>query len=336
MKKIFFITNDKIWFSKNYYTSNNDLLSIIKCFKAKYEINLIARKAKKKLDFILKEKLNFLEIKDIKDIKDNPLNIFMISITPYNFFCLIYLFLFKRKKLKGFVYLRSDGFLEYKIRYGILGYYIYKIMFNFVTKNLKIISCCKNFTNIKVKKIIHPSDIDQKWLLKKSFNKSYLFDFIYVGRFKKEKGSFYLINIFKNILTKYNLLFVGVKKKSLSKKFYNKNIKFRNPISNVDELINVYDSSKIFILPSFTEGFPKVVSESLARLKPVIIFEEINYIIEKRYGIFVCKRNSKNIIDTVNFIITNYKSIQSKIAKNFHYTHNNFKQELMKVVSNEY
>ena len=59
------------------------------------------------------------------------------------------------------------------------------------------------------------------------------------------------------------------------------------------DLIDLYDSCRIFILPSFTEGFPKVISESLARLKPVIIFEEIKHVVKNREGIFVCKRNEK-------------------------------------------
>ena len=40
------------------------------------------------------------------------------------------------------------------------------------------------------------------------------------------------------------------------------------------------------ILPSFTEGYPMVVLEALSRLRPVIIFTEIEHIIEGRNGIF--------------------------------------------------
>ena len=71
----------------------------------------------------------------ILDIKEKKINIFMISITPYNFFRLLKLILL-RKKLKGFVFLRSDGFLEYKIRYGIFGYYF--IFFDVLCNKKKI------------------------------------------------------------------------------------------------------------------------------------------------------------------------------------------------------
>ena len=52
----------------------------------------------------------------------------MISISPYNFFLFFLLYL-KNLNFNGFVYLRSDGFMEYRIKYGILGYYFYFFMF---------------------------------------------------------------------------------------------------------------------------------------------------------------------------------------------------------------
>ena len=101
-------------------------------------------------------------------------------------------------------------------------------------------------------------------------------------------------------------------------------------------MINLYDSSRIFILPSYTEGFPKVISESLARLKPIIIFEEIKHILDNRNGIFICKRNKKNIDETINYIFKNYKKIQKEISKNNFYTKDNFKKELLELTNNEF
>ena len=101
-------------------------------------------------------------------------------------------------------------------------------------------------------------------------------------------------------------------------------------------MINLYDSSRIFILPSYTEGFPKVISESLARLKPIIIFEEIKHILDNRNGIFICKRNKRNIDKTINYIFKNYKKIQREISKNNFYTKDNFKKELLELTNNEF
>ena len=153
MKKLYLLSNDQVWLSKKNYTSNNDLDNIISCLNKNYDLRLICRKSKKKLNFPIKNKIKHC---NFNKISDQNLKILLISISPYNFFVLIYLIFFKKLSLEGYVYLRSDGFLEYKYRYGFLGYYFYFLMFFFIKKYLKIISCSKNFTNVNVKKIIHP------------------------------------------------------------------------------------------------------------------------------------------------------------------------------------
>ena len=76
------------------------------------------------------------------------------------------------------------------------------------------------------------------------------------------------------------------KKPQLSKRLKNneelfvKN--FSQFINETNALINCYDNHNIFILPSFTEAHPKVIDESLARSRPVIIFEEIKHIIQNK------------------------------------------------------
>ena len=69
-------------------------------------------------------------------------------------------------------------------------------------------------------------------------------------------------------------------------------------------------------MPSYTEGQPYVVDESLARRRPVLIFEDIAEIIRGRKGIFVSKRNIESFTETTKFIIKNYVKIQSDIEKN--------------------
>lgn len=333
MKKIYLISNDKIWFSSKKFTSNNDLNNIMTCLNKNYVLNLVCRKSNKKLNYSLDLKFNY---NSFKQINEKKVNIFLISITPYNFFVFLYLLLIKRLDVTGVVYLRSDGFLEYKIKYGFFGYYIYALMFFFIKKKLSVVTCSKNFTNVKSKNVIHPSELDLTWFKRSRVKKKIKTDFIYVGRFKKEKGSIYMVNIFKKYLKKYNLTIVGTEKKFINRKYYNKNINFVGPVTNTKKMINLYDSSKIFILPSYTEGFPKVILESLARLKPIIIFEEIKHVLNNRNGIFICKRNETSINKTVNYILKNYKDIQKKITKNNFYTKDSFKKELLGSIKNEF
>ena len=333
MKKIYLISNDQVWLSKKKYTSNNDLNNIINCLKKNYDTNLVCRKSSKNLNFQLDDNFKHCEYNKIIEKK---INVILVSISPYNFFVLFYLLLIKRVNLKGFVYLRSDGFLEYKYRYGFLGYFAYFIMFTLIKKKLKILSCSKNFTNVDVSNILHPSELNLNWFNRTNLEEKIKTDFLYVGRFKKDKGAFYLVKIFKDYLKDYKLKIVGNDKVSIPKEYFAKNIDYLSPISDSGELIKVYDSAKIFILPSFIEGFPKVISESLARLKPVIIFEEIEYVIHGREGIFVCKRDKKSLRDTINFILKNYTNIQKKIEQNYFYTKENFKQEFLASIKNEF
>ena len=71
-----------------------------------------------------------------------------------------------------------------------------------------------------------------------------------------------------------------------------------------------YDDHNIFILPSFTEAHPQVLDEALSRFRPVIVFSEISHVKRDREGVFVCKRDHKSLIDTIKYIIKNYKDIE--------------------------
>ena len=87
-------------------------------------------------------------------------------------------------------------------------------------------------------------------------------------------------------------------------------------INNATKLRNLYDTHQIFVLPSYTEGFPQVILESLARKKPVIVFQEIKFL-RKFYhdGLFVSKRNVISFTNTIKYIIKNYNNILKDISK---------------------
>ena len=136
---------------------------------------------------------------------------------------------------------------------------------------------------------------------------------MYVGRLKVEKGIFSLIKIFDEIKDDVSLSIVSKKEQEYSD---NQKVNFLGHGYDAQKLIEIYDDHNISILPSFTEAHPKVIDESLARARPVIIFEEINHIINERKGIFVAKRNVLSLTETIEFIMKNYLSIQNEITKN--------------------
>ena len=67
MKKIYLISNDKIWFSDKRYTSNNDLNNIITCLNKNYDLNLLCRKSSTKLNFKLDDNFKLVNINQITE-----------------------------------------------------------------------------------------------------------------------------------------------------------------------------------------------------------------------------------------------------------------------------
>ena len=101
---------------------------------------------------------------------------------------------------------------------------------------------------------------------------------------------------------------------------------------NKRDLINYYDNHNIVILPSFTEAHPKVVDEALARYRPVIVFREIEHIIEGRSGVFVAERNSESLSKVISHIMKNYSNIQTAMKQNKLPTKENFLHEIEKIL----
>ena len=105
-------------------------------------------------------------------------------------------------------------------------------------------------------------------------------------------------------------------------------------ISDPNSLKNVYDDHNITVLPSYTEGYPYVVDESLSRERPVIVFEEISYVVNNKKGIFVCKRDLSSFEKTVNDIIKNYKKVQEDIRNNKLPTKESMLRQISNIIGN--
>ena len=136
--------------------------------------------------------------------------------------------------------------------------------------------------------LVYISRLDDKWL---KDQKDALLDkarFLYVGRMSREKGIFEFLKMFNQI--KFDAEF-SIAGNSANQNFLNKNIKLLGYVADPQLLINIYDKHNVMILPSFTEATPYVVDEALSRKRPVIIFEDIAYIVRDKKGIFVSKRN---------------------------------------------
>ena len=89
------------------------------------------------------------------------------------------------------------------------------------------------------------------------------------------------------------------------------------------------------ILPSFTEASPYVLDESLSRRRPVIIFDDIEYIVRGKVGVFVSKRNIDSFSSTTKYIMNHYLEIQKNIEKNVLPTKKNMIKQISDIIENK-
>jgi glycosyltransferase involved in cell wall biosynthesis len=335
LEDLYIISNDR--FYKNRFSNHNDLASILEAFEKKYNIKIIARSTKVKLKFLtIKKKINFLDfflIKTFKHIKslNRKTKFLFISLTPFN----TLVFLFLRIFFNNFyLYLRSDGFNEYKIILGRLGALFYYVMLTIVINNVKLIISSKNL-NFKNSffYLVRPSELTKLWfknVKKNNINNNNL-RLLYLGRYRKEKGINDFIQLISSSKLSFHMKVYGIDHSNSS--FINsEKVTYLPQITNVNKIIKAYDDCNIFILPSYTESSPKVIWESLARSRPVIVFEEISHVAKGKIGVYVCKRNLNSLIETIEFIIKNYKFIQINIKKNKFPLKKQFKQKLIDIL----
>ena len=321
MKELYIIANERIYGDgSNYFCENKDIQSTINYLSYKYNLIIISRYSSFVKPFKLSRVLKIFNFRLIKIFNffifllsySRKKKILIISITPFNFIIFfIYKFFFD---CKFFLYLRSNGYEEYESILGKKYIWIYDFMFKYITKYCEVISCHKRLYNNKCH-ILYPSELNLSWKkkIKRNYFQNNTINLLYVGRFKIEKGIYSLLKIFSKLPNNIKLNLVG---NGDSIKITDARIKVINFVQNEKRLINIYDSSNILILPSYTEAHPKVIDESLSRMRPVIVFNDINYVIQKRYGVFSINRNASQLAKIINYIKRNDQFIFNQIKKN--------------------
>ena len=335
MDQLVIINNESVYNDNNlFFCDNIDIKSIPEGLSKNIEVSMILRKSNIKRShqinlskIILASNIFTFLFNIFKTFKKKETNYLLISITPYTFFAYLLLFIFRKKV---FLYLRSNGYKEYKVIFGFIGPLIYHVMYVFVTFKTNIIVCEKKLVNKKKNNLVYPSQLDVNWL--KNIKEPLLDKprLLYVGRIKVEKGIFSLIEIMEKMIDDVKLSIVG---KPKSPKLRNRKINYLGYANNADSLRKIYDDHNIFILPSFTESHPQALDESLARKRPVILFDEISHVIQNRHGVFVSKRNVKSLTQVIEFIMSNYSNIQTTMEKNKLPTKQKFISEMTNILS---
>ena len=326
MENLVVLNNEKISKKNNeFYCRNFNFKILPEGLNKFFNVQYIARRSR------IEEhhKLNLKSVKVASNIiqfiyyvistfKNKNTKYYIITITPYTFFAFLFLALFRKKV---FVYLISSGFEEWKYILGSWTVWIYRIMYSLVTSYSTVIALHERLYK-KGGYVIESSTLDKKWL--QNFKKPDLdkIRLLNVARVNPEKGIFEFLEMFKKLKIDAEISIIGkIKNQTLKNKFKlivedKTNILFPGYISNRQLLIDAYDNHNILILPSYTEGQPYVVDESLARRRPVLIFRDIEHIIKGRKGIFVAERNIDSLTKTINYIIKNYYDIQKEIELN--------------------
>ena len=111
----------------------------------------------------------------------------VISISPYTFFICLFLRFYGKTPI---VYLRSDGYGEYKAILGNIGKLVYHLMFTVTSLTSNLISCRNYILRGKKGKVVYPSQLDSVWLRKPKNQDVKNFKLLYVGRIAIEKGVF--------------------------------------------------------------------------------------------------------------------------------------------------
>ena len=338
-KKLVIINNEKcVKFKQSYFCQNIEISSLSYSLLKNFYLYLILRKENIKpvhKIFVTNERIylgffSFIYFY-IKNFNKKNIVYLIISITPFTFF--IYLFIIFQK-CKIYLYLRSDGREEFRYILGSGIVFIYKILLFIMSIKSKLISVNNEILNNRNKYfLIYPSQISKKWNIKlKTVNfKKRELRLLYVGRLKKEKGVYSLINIFKDLQFNFrkSLTLCGAGDQITPNI---KNVIINPPIGTLKEIINLYDNHNITILPSFTEGHPQVLLESLSRRRPIIIFEDIRHVKKNYKGVFVAKRNVVSLQNTILRILSDYKEIQNEMKNNEIPTHKKFIQDLSKIL----
>ena len=229
---------------------------------------------------------------------------------------------FMGRILKKKVYITYHGEDFYKV-YKSKIYKLFSPIFDCIfSLSPAIIKSLKKIQSKPVIQVYNGVDIETFKYLKKKRKKQ----IIMVSSFKYQKGHKYLINAFKKFVDKnkeYRLILVGdgIYKKEIMKMCVDKEIEEKVIFSNYIDtkpLVELYNKSEIFILPSLWEGFPKVLLEAMACGCKIITsnVDAISLVFGENYKYYIDPKNPNDIFKKLNLIINDkHYSVEEIIKK---------------------
>lgn len=284
-----------IFFSKNYKM----LKEVQRCFNLK-EYDLIHAHSLFTNGFIAMKLKKKYGIPYIVTVRDTDLNVFFKK--AYHLRKLGVSILSEANK----VFFLSKPYLETTLKRYVKG------------------EAAKEITN---KALVIPNGIDEFWL--KNINKSKRVPnldrirILFVGGINKRKNVVGVINALEILREKgYDVAFTIVGENQ-DKEIYSKimNVDFVNyiPPRNKQELLTIYRSHDIYVMPSFTETFGLVYAEALSQGTPVIYSKNQGFdgqFMEGEVGYSVDPNNHNEIAERIVDVLENYSEISENCVVN--------------------
>ena len=192
-----------------------------------------------------------------------------------------------------------------------------------LSKDLSIVLGIGSISGVDIN-LFQPSKIHRNLIRKQLNIKDDCVIFLFVGRLKKEKGMFELVEAFKNISEQHDnvaLLIVGPNEEGLKQELI-------TCLETCKELVKFVDFTKtpekymaasdIFVLPSYREGFGSVIIEAASCGLPSIgsnIYGLSDAIKAEETGLLVSARSSK-LLEVAMLELVNNNKLRNKMGLN--------------------
>ena len=213
-----------------------------------------------------------------------------------------------------------------------------------LSKDLSIVLGSGSISGVDVNRF-QPSKIHRNLIRKQLNIKDDCVIFLFVGRLKKEKGMFELIEAFKNVSEQHNdvaLLIVGPDEEELKYELISR-------LETCKEFVRFIDFTKVpeqymaasdvFVLPSYREGFGSVIIEAASCGLPSIgsnIYGLSDAIKEEETGFLVPVRSSKPLEGVMLKLVNNDK-LRNEMGLNarkraiYHFSQDNITLEILQL-----
>ncbi len=212
-----------------------------------------------------------------------------------------------------------DIFISKNWEYKLLSWILNRINSVITIDNKSYITISKNFPRLRL--FYLPNFISLRHLPSKSKISKNYYKALFLGWVVPAKGISELIESWSKINPKnWKLHIAGPGnieyQEMLKMKYSPKNTKFLGELNHKTAIYEI-NNCDLFILPSYSEGFPNVILEAMALEKPIIATKvgAIPQMLDGKCGIIVKPKDVKNLTTAIKNVINN-KNLRKEISYN--------------------